>query len=178
MENSTLADKKVVVVTEPVSSASAPTETAEIPVVPPEMAREKIIESIVLQAIRFFTAERGCLITLQDSGELHYELGRTQLSEVITEEQFRASNTVIKVTLSTRKPQMLPDLSAYDNLKNADSIIMGKKRVIICGPLVKDEKLVGVLYMDGQLPKPRFNDNQMMMFMRLCDRAADAIARL
>ncbi len=178
MENSTLSDKNVVVVTEPVSPASAPTETAEIPKVSPEQTREKIIEAIVLRAIRFFNAERGCLITLQDSGDLHYELGRTQLSEVITEAQFRASKTVIKVTLSTRKPQMLPDLSAYDNLKNADSIVMGKKRVIICGPLVKDEKLVGVLYMDGQLPKPRFNDNQMMMFTRLCEKAAEAIAQL
>lgn len=172
------AEKKTVVVTEPVSTASSPTETVEIPVSSPEKKREKMIENIVMRAIRFFNAERGCLITYKEPDEFHYELGRTQLSEVITEDQFVASKTVIKVTLTTQRPQMIPDISAYDNLRNAESIIMGKKRVIICGPLLEEGKPIGVLYMDGQLPKARFSDNQLLLFKRLCEKASEAIVQL
>lgn len=153
--------------------------TADTP--PPTVVdreREKKLETIVMQAIRFFNAERGCLISCIEAEQLHYELGRNSLAANVTEQEFTASTTVIKVTLKTQKPQMIPDISAYDDYNKADSIVMGKKRVIVCGPLLRDGKPVGVLYMDGQLPKARFSDNQMMLFMRLCDRAAEMIEQL
>lgn len=154
------------------------TQTQPAPIIPTEKLRQQKMEIIVMQAIRFFNAERGCLISYPQEDTFVYELGRNALSQHLTEIEFVASTTVMKVAIRTKTPQMIPDISAYDNYQKAESIIMGKKRVIVCGPLVRNGKPIGVLYMDGQLPKARFSDDQLMLFNRLCERAAETLEQV
>lgn len=166
----------------PPQTVTAPTLVVDSartqPINPAEREREKKLETLMMQAIRFFNAERGCLLSYTEPDTFQYEIGRNLLSQNIPEAGFVPSMTVIKVTLKTRKPQMIPDISAYDEFSKADSILMGKKRVIVCGPLMRNGNPIGVLYMDGQLPKARFTDNQLMLFTRLCDKAAEILEML
>ena len=143
-----------------------------------EILLPKLIEKLMRLAVEHAGAERGLLILLRDD-EPQIE------AEAITSHE-RAAVTVRRTAVTpsdlpqsalhyvirTRELVLLDDASV-ENLYSQDEYLRRKyPRSVLCVPIVKQTKLVGVLYLENNLTPRAFTSDRVAVLELLASQAA------
>jgi transcriptional regulator with GAF, ATPase, and Fis domain len=108
----------------------------------------ELLEKMIDCLLEIFQADRGFVLLLDSkSGKLKPAISR----KIESADTGSISYTVAQRVASTRKPMLITDIDAETQLRGAQSIQKGEIRSIICTPLVRESRLVGVLYLDSQV---------------------------
>src|SRR5262249_45904995 len=169
-----------------------PTSTIETPVehldlatvvkvsqaVSSEIVLEKLIETLMRTAIEHAGAER-CLLSLRAGHELQVEAegvtGRDRVEVHLRQTSVilpELPESIVQYAVRTRESVILDD-ALTPNEFSADEYIREKScRSVLCLPLVKQSKLIGVLYLENNLTPHVFTPARIAVLKLLASQAA------
>ena len=143
-----------------------------------EMVLPKLIERLMRIAMEDAGAERGLLILIRD-GEPRIEAeattGPTAIEVVLRQEPAAPSDlpqSALLYVTRTRERVLLDDAST-DNVYSKDEYVRQKRsKSVLCLPIVKRTKLVGVLYLENNLAPFVFTPDRVAVLQLLASQAA------
>lgn len=136
---------------------------------------DELLPMIVDMAIKVSGAERGFVMLLTPSGKLEFSIGRNQKKEDLTKERFDFSTTVTDIALSERKLVCITDTATDEKFRAKESIVGLSLRSIMCAPLHVGDDVLGLIYVDSQVPTFYFSRKNAEFFEALCSHAAIAL---
>ena len=143
-----------------------------------EIVLGKLIETLLRIAVEHAGAERGLLILFPgDEPRIAAEAttGRGQVE--VTLRQTAASpaelpESVLHYVIRTRESVILDDASAQNPFSADEYICQKHARSVLCLPLVKQSKLIGVLYLENNLASHVFTPARISVLELLASQAA------
>ncbi len=143
-----------------------------------EIVLGELIKTLLRIAIEHAGAERGLLILFQgDEPRIAAEAttGRGQVE--VTQRQTAASpaelpESVLHTVIRTRESVILDDASAQNPFPADEYIRQKHARSVLCLPLVKQAKLIGVLYLENNLASHVFTPSRISVLELLASQAA------
>jgi predicted ATPase/transcriptional regulator with GAF, ATPase, and Fis domain len=146
-----------------------------------EIVLEKLIDTLMRTAIEHAGAERGLLI-LPRGDEHRIEAEVTTHGNKVTVDQRQARVTaadlpepVFRYVLRTRESVLLNDASDQGPFSGDDYIREHHAQSVLCLPLLKQTRLVGVLYLENTLTPHVFTPARMAILKLLASEAATSL---
>jgi PAS domain S-box-containing protein len=143
-----------------------------------EIVLEKLIDTLMRTAIEHAGAERGLLI-LPRGDEHRIEAEVTTRGNKVTVALRQASVTaddlpesVFRYVLRTKESVLLPDASAQNPFSADDYIREHHARSVLCLPILKQTRLLGMLYLENNLTPHAFTPARMAVLKLLASEAA------
>src|SRR5207302_5974889 len=143
-----------------------------------ELVLEKLIETLMMIAVEHAGAERGLLVLPRgDVQQIEAEAttGRDTVMVRLLGRPATPSelpDSVLQYVIRTQESVILDDALAQ-NLFSADGYIRQKRcRSVLCLPLVKQAKLIGVLYLENNLASHVFTPARISVLKLLSSQAA------
>jgi PAS domain S-box-containing protein len=177
--------KKDGLISTPTSTILAPAELLDLATVikvsqavSGEMILEKLIDRVMRAAIEHAGAERGLLILLRDD-ELRIEAEATTSGDTVIVGSREVSVTaaalaesIVHYVVRTQESVILDDASPQNPFSADEYIREHHARSILCLPLLKQAKLIGVLYLENNLTSHVFTPNRIALLKVLASQAA------
>jgi PAS domain S-box-containing protein len=171
--------------TSPTATIGAPLEQLDVKgvikasqAVSGEIVIDRLIETLMRIAIEHAGAERGLLILLRGDAIQIEAKARTdeKMVEVTVRQEAvtpaEIPESLLHTVIRTRQSVILDDASA-ENPFSADDYIREKRaRSVLCLPLVKQTKLIGVLYLENNLASHVFTPARISLLELLASQAA------
>ena len=143
-----------------------------------EIVLDRLIETLMTLALEQAGAERGLLILLQgDAPQIEAEARTDRKSVEVTLRQETVTpaelpESLLRTVIRTRESVILEDASAQ-NPFSADEYLRHKRARSVLGlPLVKQAKLIGVLYLENNLTSHAFTPARLSVLKLLASQAA------
>jgi len=134
---------------------------------------DRLLQEIMDLIFEFFQPERA-LILLYDPkrGTLEPRIVKTaQDSEAIA-----ISRTIMHQAIRERVALLITDVAADSRFQKAESVIAQQIRSAMCAPLIAQEDVLGVLYMDSRGHKVDYGQADLELLTGITDQAALAIS--
>jgi predicted ATPase/signal transduction histidine kinase/GAF domain-containing protein len=169
----------------PTSTMGAPVERLELATVikvsqavSGEIVFENLIKSLMTITVEHAGAERGLLI-LPRKDQFWVEAEASTGSNTIDVELRHAlvapsdlPDSILQYVIRTREP-VISDDASKEKLFSADKyIIQNKARSVLCLPLIKQTRMVGVLYVENNLVASVFTPSRIAVLKLLSSQAA------
>jgi PAS domain S-box-containing protein len=146
-----------------------------------EIVFEKLINTLMSSAIEHAGAERGLLI-LPRGHEYRIEAeattGSDNVNVVLKQARVTAADlpkSVFQYVLRTKESVLLHDASSQNSF-SVDGYILGhRSRSLLCLPLLKQARLIGLLYLENNLTPHAFTPARMAVLKLLASEAAISI---
>lgn len=135
----------------------------------------ELLPMIADMAVKVSGAERGLIMMAQSPGKLTFATGRNKNKESLRQEDFAFSKSVTDSVLETKKLVSITDTASDDKFRARDSIVGLSLRSIMCGPMKIGENILGLIYVDSQVPTFYFSKKNAEFFEALCSHAAFAV---
>jgi len=143
-----------------------------------EIVLEKLIDTLARTAVEHAGAERGLLI-LPRGNEYWIEAEVTTRSDKV-EVHLRQTNvtaadlpeSVFRYVLRTKESVLLHDASGQNPFSADDYIREHRARSVLCLPILKQARLLGVLYLENNLTIDAFTPARMAVLKLLASEAA------
>jgi predicted ATPase/signal transduction histidine kinase len=143
-----------------------------------EINLEKLVQTLMVIALEHAGAERGLLILLREEGmrvEAEAATGRDKVEVCLRRTIPTPSElpeSVLRFVIRTQVSVVLDD-AALPNQFSADEYIRQRRsRAVLCLPLVKRAKLIGVLYLENNLTPHVFTPARIAVLELLASQAA------
>ncbi len=143
-----------------------------------EIVLEKLIDTLLRTAIEHAGAERGLLILLrggQPEAEAEATTGPGRVDVALRRAAVTASElpqSALQYVIRTHESVILDD-AASQTLFSEDAYVRQRRpRSVLCLPLVKQAKLIGVLYLENNLAPRVFTPARLAMLELLASQAA------
>jgi PAS domain S-box-containing protein len=143
-----------------------------------EIVLEKLIDTLMRTAIEHAGAERGLLI-LPQGDEYSIEAEVTTTGDTVKVDLRQASVTaadlpesVFRYALRTKESVVLHDASGQDQFSADDYIREHHARSVLCLPILKQSRLLGMLYLENKLTFHAFTPARMAILKLLASEAA------
>ena len=143
-----------------------------------EIVLGKLIETLMTIALEHAGAERGLLILFPgDEPRIEAEAttGRGQVEVALRETAVTPAElpeSVLHYVIRTRESVILDDASAQNPFSADEYIRQKRARSVLCLPLVKQAKLIGVLYLENNLAPHVFTPSRIAVLELLASQAA------
>ena len=143
-----------------------------------EIVLEKLIDTLMRTAIEHAGAERGLLILLR--GEEHWiEAEATTASNQAKVDLQHLKVTaadlpesVFRYALRTKEPVLLHDASGQSQFSTDEYLREHHAKSVLCLPIVKQTRLLGMLYLENNLTPHAFTPARMAVLKLLASEAA------
>jgi PAS domain S-box-containing protein len=143
-----------------------------------EIELGKLIQTLLRIAVEHAGAERGLLILFSgDEPRIAAEATTGHSQVEVTLRQMLVSpaalpESVLHTVLRTRESVILDDASVQNPFSADDYIGRKRARSVLCLPLVKQSKLIGVLYLENKLASHVFTPSRISVLELLASQAA------
>ena len=143
-----------------------------------EIVLDRLIETLMTIALKNAGAQRGLLILLEgDRLRIEAEGRADQKAVEVTmrrEALTRADipESLLHYVVRTRQSVILDDALAQDPFSTDDYIRKKRARSVLCLPLLKQAKLIGVLYLENNLASHVFTPARISLLELLASQAA------
>jgi len=170
---------------EPTATVGAPAEQLDVgavikasQAVSGEIVLDRLIETLMAIALKHAGAQRGLLILLQGDAPRIEAEGRTDQNTVdVTVRQEAVTpadmpQSLLHTVIRMRQSVILDDASAQDSFSADEYVRERRARSILCLPLMKQAKLIGVLYLENNLASHVFTPARISILELLASQAA------
>jgi PAS domain S-box-containing protein len=146
-----------------------------------EIVLEKLIESLMRIAIEHAGAERGMLLLFRsDEPRIEAEATTSRGSVEVTLRRAAVTpselpESVLHYVIRTRESVILDDATVQNPFSADEYIHQKHARSILCLPLVKQAKLIGMLYLENNLASHVFTPARISVLKLLSSQAAISI---
>jgi PAS domain S-box-containing protein len=143
-----------------------------------EIVLDRLIETLMTIALEHAGAERGLLIRLRDdTPQIEAEARTDDKTIEVTLRQEKVTpaalpETVLHTVLRTQHSVILDDASAPNPFATDPYICQTRARSLLCLPLIKQAKLIGVLYLENNLASHVFTPARISVLELLASQAA------
>src|SRR6516165_7974333 len=149
-----------------------------------EIVLEKLIDTLMRMAIEHAGAERGLLIVARND-EYRIVAEATTGSHAVAVGLQQASVTpadipvsVLNYVIRTKESVVLHDASSEQQFSADDYIRRHHAHSILCLPLLKEARLIGVLYLENNLAINAFTPDRMAVLKLLASEAAISLENI
>jgi signal transduction histidine kinase len=149
-----------------------------------EIVLEKLIDTLMRTAIEHAGAERGLLIVARGD-EYRIVAEATAGGDTVAVGPRQASATaadlpvsVLHYVVRTKESVLLHDSSGESPFSADDYIRRHHARSILCLPLLKEARLVGVVYLENNLAQHVFTPDRMVVLKLLASQAAISLENI
>jgi PAS domain S-box-containing protein len=146
-----------------------------------EIVFEKLINTLMRSALEHAGADRGLLILPRgDKYQIEAEAttGSSKVNVVLNQVRITAADlpmSVFHYVLRTRESVLLHDASSRNSF-SADGYLRDRRsRSVLCLPILKQAKLIGMLYLENNLTIAAFTPPRMVVLTLLASQAAISI---
>jgi predicted ATPase/C4-dicarboxylate-specific signal transduction histidine kinase len=146
-----------------------------------EIALEKLIDTIMRTAIEHAGAERGLLILPRGQGfsiEAEATTGSNNVQVEVRQADVTESllpQSVFRYALRTMEPVLLQDAAAAGEFSADAYVRKHHARSVLCLPILKQTRLLGMLYLENNLTAHLFTPARMTILKLLASEAAISI---
>ena len=143
-----------------------------------EIVLEKLIDTIMRTALEHAGAERGLLILSRGDGyriEAEATTSSDHVTVVLRQARVTAAdlpNSVLHYVLRTKEGVLLHDASAQNPFADDEYIRAHRARSVLCLPLLKQARLLGLLYLENSLTPHAFTPARMAVLKLIASAAA------
>jgi PAS domain S-box-containing protein len=143
-----------------------------------EIVLDRLIETLMTLALEHAGAERGLLILLQGDAlqiEAEVRADRHTVEVTLTQETVastRLPESLLHTVIRTQESVILDDASAQNPFSADEYIRQKHPRSVLCLPLVKQAKLIGLLYLENNLASHVFTPARIAVLRLLSSQAA------
>jgi sigma-B regulation protein RsbU (phosphoserine phosphatase) len=132
---------------------------------------DEALANVIDAMMRATKAERGVLMGVDDvTGELKLLGARGVTGEKLAQED-AYSTTIVNQVVATREP-LLTNNAMYDTrITPGQSIIMRGLRAILCAPMLVQDRLVGVVYVDTSMRSGNFTESDRDLLSAVANQA-------
>jgi len=129
-------------------------------------------------AIGVTGADRGFVLIAGADGRLHAEVAAGFAPGQLRDDRFSGSVGAVQRALSTRASVVVSDAQRDPFLGERPSVIEMGIGVLVCVPLLQDDRLLGMLYVDSPRPGAGFTDLDLEILEALAEHTAIVIGGL
>jgi PAS domain S-box-containing protein len=146
-----------------------------------EIVLERLIDTLMRLAIEHAGAERGLLILPRGDEfriEAEAKASNNQADVVLRQLSITAADlpeSVFQYALRTKECVLLHDASDHGQFSADDYIRYHRARSVLCLPILKQSRLLGMLYLENNLTPHAFNPARMAVLNLLASEAASSI---
>jgi PAS domain S-box-containing protein len=143
-----------------------------------EILLPKLIEKLMRLAVEHAGAERALLILLRDNEpQIESEAVTGQERAAVTVRRTAITpadlpQSVLHYVIRTRERVLLEDASVESLYSHDEYLLRNRLRSVLCLPIVKQTKLVGVLYLENNLTSRAFTSDRVAVLELLAAQAA------
>src|SRR5258706_10810477 len=143
-----------------------------------EIVLGKLIETLLRVVVEHAGAERGLLVLPRGHEqriEAEATIGRDTVTvRLLTKPPTAATlpDSILQYVTRTRESVMLDDASAPNSFSTDEYIRQKRARSVLCLPLVKQAKLIGLLYLENNLAPRIFTPQRIALLELLASQAA------
>ena len=119
--------------------------------------RNEIFELIISKSIRLTGAERGYLILINKSNELEVSYALNMESETPQDSLKEISSTVINKVIEDKEVIIIKDALKDQEYEVKRSIINLRLKSIMCVPMIKENVVIGIIYVENRTIPGIFN---------------------
>ena len=139
------------------------------------MDTEPLLEQMLDCLLEIFSAERGFILNYTSkSGKLEVAVARGIKG---AEVEKTVSHTIALAAAKDRRSILITDAEADQQYRHVESIKKKSIRSLLCAPIVKKQKTLGVVYLDSKLSQKVFTSRDLSFLEAFCIHAADALDR-
>ncbi|MGC1450188.1 MAG: sigma 54-interacting transcriptional regulator [Candidatus Sulfotelmatobacter sp.] len=146
-----------------------------------EIVLPKLIEKLMQIVVEHAGAERGLLILLKGSEpriEAEATIGHSTVEVTVRQAVIAPLDlprSVLQYVFRTRERVVLDDASIWNLYSEDDYVRQQRPRSVLCLPIVKQTKLIGVLYLENNLTPRAFTADRVAVLELLASQAAISI---
>jgi PAS domain S-box-containing protein len=146
-----------------------------------EIVLERLIDTLMRTAIEHAGAERGLLILPRGDDyriEAEVTTGSEKVDVVLRQACVTASDlpeSVFRYVLRTKDSVLLHDASGQSSFSEDSYVLERHARSVLCLPILKQNKLLGVLYLENSLTLHAFTPSRVAILKLLASEAAISI---
>jgi PAS domain S-box-containing protein len=143
-----------------------------------EIIPDKLIEALMTLALEHAGAERGVLVTLKDDAlvaEAVAETSKTSVNVVLGPDIIISKLIPVSLVITvarTRERVILDDARKPSPFVQDDYVVQRRPRSILCLPLLKQGKLIAVMYLENSLTSATFAPRRISVLELLATQAA------
>jgi predicted ATPase/signal transduction histidine kinase len=143
-----------------------------------EMLLPMLIERLMCIAVEHAGAERALLILIREDEpriEAEATTGPGKIDVIVRQEPVTAADlpqSALHYVIRTQDRVLLDDASADDLYSKDDYIRRNRARSVLCLPIVKQQQLVGVVYLENNLAPFVFTPERVVILQLLASQAA------
>ena len=134
------------------------------------------LRAVMNSVIRLTDAERGMILAYDQDDELQIEIKSNGTDEPFTEADVEFSYSIVERALQRQRPILTTNAQVDPRFSRSESIIAYGLRSILCAPLLEDDRLLGVIYLDNRAQAGVFTQDDLKLLSRFARRASTAIA--
>jgi signal transduction histidine kinase len=120
-------------------------------------------------------AERGCLMLLDEEGNLENRAARNFDQDVTVPHDLELSHTVVRDAVRDGKPVVTTNAQLDPRFSAQESVIGYHLRSIVCVPLHVRGRVIGAMYLDNRIREAVFSEADLPMLNAFANQAAVAI---
>ncbi len=125
--------------------------------------------------IRLTDAERGCLMLLDENGDLTMRASRHFDRQDVDSSDIEISHTVVQEALDSEEPVLTTNAQHDPRFSSHQSVVGYHLRSIVCVPLLVRERAIGALYLDNRIREGAFSKDDIPVLTAFANQAAIAI---
>lgn len=133
---------------------------------------QELLNRITDLAVELTNTDRGFIMLMDESGQLHFKVARNADARTITGSAFKLSKTVVNKALNSGEVVNLYMTDDFSELDTNSSILKLRLHSIMCAPLKLKAEIIGVLYVDTQTGARQFSDDDVIIFETLAGQAS------
>ncbi|MBI1277457.1 MAG: SpoIIE family protein phosphatase [Anaerolineaceae bacterium] len=132
---------------------------------------DEALANVIDAMMQATKAERGVLMGFdEETGELRL-LGARGIAGEQLAQQEAYSTTIVNQVVSTRQPLLTNNAMFDDRITPGQSIIMRGLRAILCAPMMAQDRLVGVVYVDTSMRTGAFTEADRDLLSAIANQA-------
>ncbi|HEY6351489.1 MAG TPA: adenylate/guanylate cyclase domain-containing protein [Candidatus Angelobacter sp.] len=141
-----------------------------------KLSVEDISEQIIALAFRIEGVERGFVMLFDEAGrvlrqsEFRYRDPRNPANQPVI-----LSSSVLEIIYKEQRPILIDDVSADERFSGSESIRISGLRSAMCAPLLGNNRLFGVLYVDNLERTSAFTQEELNVFALLAAQGGAAV---
>ena len=120
-------------------------------------------------------AERGCLMLLDEGGNLEIRAAQSFDQESVDSTDLELSNTVVRDVVEGGEPVLTTNAQLDPRFSGQESVVGYNLRSIVCVPLHVRDLVIGALYLDNRIRENVFSDADLPLLTAFANQAAIAI---
>jgi Nif-specific regulatory protein len=143
--------------------------------------QESLIEDAIDIVIKVINAERGLFVKYDAQIDTFSIISARKISNESITDLHQFSSGILQKVIKEKKPLLYHDVMSDPNLSQFESVQIHRIKSVIGVPIIRDEKVWGVIVADSQLDRREFTEENLLFlsfFSNLLSLALDRILKL